>query len=423
VLAPADAEIARRDPAIPGLALALDPEALADRLRTAGPLAALVSAQATYVRYKPGTSCLVGYDLELPGGRILAFAKAYRRGDWLKLVKARDKGRPGDVVVFDCDLVTVVGVAGDRDLLLPGRLVRTRDRRHLLRALLPESPDLWELTPRCLRYKPERRWVGVVRSGGRPVALVKGYRREDLPRACAGLDFIATAPLVAPRLLGTSAGAGALASSWIPGEALSEVLSRPPGDATVLVETGQALGMLHHQRAAGLRPVSGADDAAAVMAAAAALGAVLPRLGPTAGHIAGMLSRRLLTATTATPRHGDFSADQVVVSHDGVGILDLDNAAVGDPAADLGQFLANLEVAALDDGLATGPASSLTTDFLAGYESVGGLADLDRVALHHAAALVRLAVEPFRRRQPEWPARAEALLHRASLTSAAGSRP
>lgn len=415
MLAPADAELARRDPAIPGMALVLDPEALAGRLRAARPRGGVVSARATYVRYKPGTSCLVGYLLEGPWGSEAALAKAYRRGDGAKLAKARTRSESGDAVSLDDELVAVVGVEGDRDLPLPGRLARPEVRRRILRGLLPGSDDLWGAMPRCLRYKPERRWVGVVERDGRPVALVKGYRRSQVARARAGLTFAGHTPLTVPRLLGTSGRAGALASSWLPGEALSDVLAVARGGALPLAEVGAALAVLHRQPPARLPVRLPGTDAEALDAATAHLGALVPRLLPSAARLGAVLGGQLRAEpVTIGPRHGDFSPDQVVLGSGGAAFIDFDNAAVGDPAADLGHFVAALEAAELDGNLGAGPASLLAADLLTGYQSAGGCAEPHRVTLHTSAALVRLAVEPFRHRRCGWPVSTEALLVRAA---------
>ena len=64
VLSPADADLVRRDSALPGLATLLDPEAFLATLRQAMPAVGGVAASITYVRYKPGTSCLVGYRIQ-----------------------------------------------------------------------------------------------------------------------------------------------------------------------------------------------------------------------------------------------------------------------------------------------------------------------------------------------------------------------
>ena len=178
MLTPADAAIVARDQAVPGLALVLDDDALTSRLRTVRPELGLVSARATYVRYKPGTSCLVAYRLDLGDREVLAFAKAYRQGGRAKV--AKDQGKGGEAVATLGELVTVSRVGGDRDLPAAAVLDQPQRHRRLLRRLLPDAAECWSAAPRCLRSKPERRWVGVVDHQDEPVALVKAYRRDDL---------------------------------------------------------------------------------------------------------------------------------------------------------------------------------------------------------------------------------------------------
>src|SRR5919201_2297370 len=78
MLSPADADLVRRDPALPGLALLLDPGAFAAALRRAAPRLGAEETRITYVRYKPGTSCLVGYRLVAAGRDTAVSAAAYR---------------------------------------------------------------------------------------------------------------------------------------------------------------------------------------------------------------------------------------------------------------------------------------------------------------------------------------------------------
>src|SRR5437867_2397122 len=77
LLSPHDADLVKRDAAIAGLATLLDPEAFLVALRSVLPGAELDAVRATYVRYKPGMSCLVAYELEIAGATITAYAKAY----------------------------------------------------------------------------------------------------------------------------------------------------------------------------------------------------------------------------------------------------------------------------------------------------------------------------------------------------------
>ncbi len=425
MLAPADAALVARDPAIPGLALVLDPEAMAERLGQVRPDLAPLMAQATYVRYKPATSCLVAYRLGVAGAEqpVLVFAKAYRHGDGAKLAKARTKAEAGGVATFGPELVVVARVAEDRDLPASRRLegsdaCHADARRRLLRRLLPASPDLWEVHPRVLRYKPERRWVGVVERHGTPVALLKAYRRSRLPRAVTGLRFAAQASPASPRLLGSSTKAAALASSWVPGEALCDVLAGAPNSAVPLGDVGAAVATLHGADPSRLAPVRPHAEARAVAAAASLVATVLPASGPTAIMLADSLARRLSEGSPPVgPCHGDLSPDQVVCGPQGITLVDFDDAGLDDVTADLGHFAAALTAEELAGRLAPGEASVLFGDFLAGYAAGGGSPPPDLVAAHTAAALVRLAVEPFRLRQPQWPVRTQELLAAAQVWS------
>lgn len=424
MLAPADAAVARRDTAIPGLALVLDPDALADRLRAARPGAGPTSARVRYVRYKPGTSCLVGLELEVAGRWTPAFAKAYGRGDRTKLAKASDRRSSGELTTFETELAVVGRTADDRDLRLPSRLADPGTRGQLLRSLLPGEADLWKDEPRCLRYKPERRWVGLVARSGEPVALVKGYRGGDLARARAGLSFARTIPVATPRLIGRSNRAGAVASSWLSGVPLSELcggVARPVEDFS---QVGLALAALHDQPPGRLSPSPPIDDAEAVISAAAGVGALVPELSSMVTRLGLALARRLDAGSIdMTPCHGDFSPDQVIIRASDIAFIDFDRSGVGDPATDLGQFVATLELDALRSRAGAGPLEARTATLLDGYRSAGGRAASERVVLHVAASLVRLAVEPFRLRWPDWPEATKLLLERAATVSPLTARP
>lgn len=77
-LARADADLVRRDELLPGLATLLDPAAFLEALSRDLPDANPVAAEPLYLRYKPGTNCLVEYRVRAAGGReALLYAKTY----------------------------------------------------------------------------------------------------------------------------------------------------------------------------------------------------------------------------------------------------------------------------------------------------------------------------------------------------------
>ena len=103
-------------------------------------------------------------------------------------------------------------------------------------------------------------------------------------------------------------------------------------------------------------------------------------------------------------------AKQVVVCPDGrVGLLDLDDSARGDPATDIGNFLAHAIAKA---GSVSG-ACETRRRLLEGYARLADPPDPERVARATAAALLELAHHPFRTRRPDWTRQVDERVHQA----------
>lgn len=417
-----DLALARRDAQIPGLAVVLDPdEVLALAARSGGTPA--VAARATYVRYKPATSCVVGYELATTAGPVFVYAKAHARVAAAKLHKAkvkavRDERWDAGTTSMDEHLVMLAPASSDRDL--PAlRVLADPDRRaRLLRRLLPSHPDLWCGEPRAIRHKPERRWVGVAERSGQPVAVIKAYRTADFLRSRNGQRHLAT-PLGRP--LGWSERRAAVASAWVPGTTLAALLQADPAAGTR--GAGVVLAALHATPPPGGIRRGGRRVDAALGPASAAVCNVLPHLEARARRLAS--ETRSIGITDSAHRcvlHGDFSADQVIVSDGAAHLIDLDQAHVADPAADLASFGAALIRAEIEGRLRPGRAAELLDCLVAEHERAGGPEVRPRLAVHLAAALLRLAVAPFRERHADWPALCEALVREAERAAAASLR-
>src|SRR5262245_43810435 len=333
MLAPDDAALARRDPALPGLATLLNPAAFAAALRRFLPAPA-ESARITYVRYKPGTSCLVGYRLEAAGEAVGRAATACRPGAADKLAKA---ARAGRLVLADLAVVVAFFPEDDGLPALP-RLADPRLRRRLLRKVLPDRPDLWGGDVELLRYKPERRYVARLTVGGAPQAALKVYTAAGYEAATVNARAFRTCGAFrrAGRL-GRSGRHCLLALEWLPGRLLNEALADPGASPGVVEAVGAALAELHAQKAPGLLPRPRTEEAASLAAVAAWLGHVCPDLADRARRLAGRLAARIGELPLAdSPLHGDFYAKQVLLDGESVALLDFDEAFRGDPAHDLG---------------------------------------------------------------------------------------
>ncbi|WP_053203458.1 hypothetical protein [Jiangella muralis] len=375
MLADADRLLAARDPDVPGLAVLLDPDALTAWLRSRWAARDRPPPDAVavrYLRYKPGTALVAAVELTWPGATRAGFVKAVAPSAAPKLAKLRG-------AIVDDVLLLAYGDAA-------------HDRR--LPALATLGTGL-----RTLRYKPERRWVGVI--GDR---VVKVHRP---PLASSVVDdhrAVRAAGLPVPELLAARPRHGLVAYRWIDGDPLD----RGGLDGPARGEAGALLRRLHDCAVVPgrTRPSHRLELAGAVRAVAA----VLPDAAAPAAATA-----RTITAALAgwdppvVPVHGDFSADQVIAGPAGLALLDLDRFCADDPAADLAGWAAAEIVAgraAPDDR-----AARVLGEVLDGYRPPSAL--LDRLDPLTAAALLRRAAEPFRARHADWPRQVAAHVQRA----------
>jgi hypothetical protein len=423
MLSPADAALAQRDPALPGLATLLDAPAFADVLRRVWPDAAIRDARPCYVRYKPGTSCVVAYDVATTQGEVAVYGKAFSGGRRSTVAAARALHNvPGPLGGSGCvlgDRQIVVFVA-PHDPSLPAlvALDASHTRPQFLQTLLPEHPDLWNATVRRLRYKPERRFVAQLLTDQGAGAVVKLYTRSEYRAAVAGATAYASAHNVRlARLIGRSDRECVLVWEWLPGQQLTALMDQPDACRSTLVRVGSALAELHAQPAS-FRLATHVYDPIMPIVAARSVAVLHPALAAHAKRVAFRLTE-VLPATTShrSSIHGDFYADQVLVSDQGVAILDLDNAAIGDPAVDVGSFAAHAIREALNEPARSVDPDDVTGMLLEGYAMQRHDAQRGSIQAHTAAGLLRLAVEPFRRREPDWPERIAMLLQRAEEMS------
>jgi len=396
-----DRALAAADPALPGLPLVLDDDALAGALREAVPDAGIRAARGTYVRYKPGTNCLVGLELETASGTHRGYARCEPPEDRPKLEK----------VVRTAKVPGSAGFAGV--LLAPWSvavLAFPNDRRlPALRKLAPPGEPL-----DVLAYKPERRVVA--RRGD---SLLKAATPDASAAARAAAIALAGAGAPVQRLVEGDERRGVLRYAWIAGAPLDALLDGPDPSG-VAGAAARALRALHACVPAGsLAPRTVAAEGRALAAAAKAAGVAGPQVARDARAVAAALGRVLEPVPSPRPVHGDFSADQVLMTPGGDGVLiDLDRAGLGDPREDLGSALADLELRVLEGRLAPEPAGRFAEALLA---AAGARADDVRPWV--AAGVLRRAAEPFRRRRPEWDRLvAEAVERAAELAALAGAR-
>lgn len=398
----ADGGLAARDRDLPQLGMALDPGAIAEVVAASRPELGIAAAAATYVRYKPATNAIVSYRFTSANGSLLGYAKTVRGGDESKIAKMV---RAGGIGVNGGLAVNLFPVDRElRALQSPnGSLARLVER------LIPEADPGAQL--HTLRYKPERRYVAAVDSGGSHAAVIRAHTDADyLWARRAATAFTSNDRFTVAGVVGRSDSKRALALQWMPGGPFSHSL----GDA-LASQVGEALRWLHGTTPRARVRGDGRRRAVRSMVETAALtGWLLPdraeELDRLTQRLVGLMGR---SASQSVPTHGDFSADQVLV--DGgdhrIGIIDWDRAAIGDAGWDLGCFLADLECRAVTGTVDRATVDRCRSALLEGYGDGPGT---DTVPLLTQAALVARTAEPFRSRRPSWDGEMRAIVDRVA---------
>lgn len=412
MLSPPDSHLVRREPGIPGLALLLDDEAFTSMLQLRCPDAGVRSAIARYVRYKPGTDCLVGYRIEYGRGEVDVYAKAFRRGDRSRLDKAMAQEvitgplGSGRFVLEDSEVVVSM-FPNDSRLRSLRRIAG--DDRSLLERISRDLPELRDATVTRLRYKPERRFVARLDVDGKAAALLKIYGRDGYSVARFAAESLRRAQGGPERqtLIFRSDRRQVLVFNWLDGIELGDLLRRREAQADILERTGAALAALHALEGKGLR-ISRARDTSNVVTLEELTKWIVAVL-PWASRRIRRLSRNVANALDESARgivrivHGDFYASQVLIEGDTARLIDLDEARMGDPLEDLGNFAAHLDRQAVHGEIDQSAADLAVTALLTGYSAERGAEIPARqLAANHAVALFRLLPAPFRLRDPAW---------------------
>ena len=360
------------------------------------------------LRYKPGTSVVLAFDLSLEHDGEPAtqacLASAWSDHAAPKMSKARRRLPPDARLAHDpARHALVTTAAGDRALPLLGRLARPDGPGRLLERLGGNAEEGDGPRIRNIRHNPGRRWVGTLEQPGEPTRLLRAYdSTATMTYAAACYRSLARGPAPTPHLLGRSRSWSVLAVTWAEGVDLAG----HPHAGTAWEAAGRALATLHESRGHGLHRPDGRRDLDAVRATAQQVAVLLPELAPEVLHLADAVVHELRVLRrlphTVCAVHGDFSPDQVVIGPDGrPTVIDLDAARRGAPEQDLGCLAASTTICA-DDGADAARRAQRLADFMTGYSDVRRPPADRAVALHAVAFGLRKAADPFRECAPDW---------------------
>jgi hypothetical protein len=261
-----------------------------------------------------------------------------------------------------------------------------------------------------LRYIPLRRVTvrleGVPGLPDRVIAKSQAegaLRQADrvLTEVARGVERAGTTSFRVPRTLGLDAGRRLLHLDELPGRPLSRSLGTlgtvgPLGTVGALdADDAMArLGALHRELheldVRGLPTVTTADWLGAARRAAGQVAVLLPSLAGRVADLVEQLGRAAPPDVAPAFCQGDFVPSQVLCDPTGWSVIDLDDAHLADPYAEVAALLVALprELSVKDDDL----AARLREGYLTAYLGrAGGTLDRPRWEWHLAVARLRLA--------------------------------
>lgn len=234
-----------------------------------------------------------------------------------------------------------------------------------------------------LKDKPGRRRTARAR-GPAGSAIVKAYASARAPVVAARLRALQGGPPepLVPDVLLVDPATRVVVLSDVAGNPLSSALRT--GDVTTCRRAGEALAGWHEawrgKPAPPLRPRT-VDDELATLARTVAAGDA--EIAAAVRDVAETVASPWPTSTVC---HRDLYEEQILVG-DQIGLIDLDDAAIGPPELDLGNLDAHVELfgrrAAIDVG-------HLRAALLDGYRAVASI-DVERLAQCRGLSAIRLA--------------------------------
>jgi Phosphotransferase enzyme family len=419
------------DAALPGLAHAFDPAAIGRLLADRGFVVPGAGLAIRHVRYHPGRSAQIAYEVTGAGDTLLFYGALTAPGIEPLAGHERDAGSGS-------------GEGGERHVLLPEipMVVRRFPHDPVLRrlpevwtlrpfarrldALLGEDLGSWKLTRRdavVVRYKPERRCVFRLNVTARERSGGRKRRREffgqvDADGTASRVAPVVTAlasregtygPIPVARPVFEDPTLGLMMSEGIAGSPLPLHLMRDDA-RKILRRLATRLADIHRSGVEPSRTLTNTERYQALAAAVASLAAVdeARRMGFASRAIAlcdelaaDQPSGNLIPSGCL---HGDFHPGQVIVRAQRPWIIDFDRTAIGDPLHDLAAFTAALLIDVGEGRMAARPTRRAVRTFLRSYVAAWPeVWDSARYAWHVSAALLEATVAPLRQLQAGWP--------------------
>lgn len=422
------------DPMLPGLATALDIDAVLEMLRRALPECServeLLGGNIVDVRYnRPATHCVVQYRLELKDRATQRLsvqtlsARVLRDGESPPTLPPAQRDRYAALSdnalrtpTLYFPAVQMVVYAFPVDVTLPwlfDALAPLAMTRELNRAWPQPRNSITQITPQLLKYRPQLRALFryEVLQADEETAVPQlrrfiGKMHMSSKTAKFFADAWALRQAAAGRV-GLAMPTGYISSfhltlqEHVQGQSLGEMVTLP-SFVPLVRRTANMLAVMHGLSFPLLQCRTPQDEARLVRDFATVLSKIRPDLTQ---RIEGLCSRLAVELETSTrpcgPVHGDFHDFNVLVDGEQLTFIDFDGLAYGDPLIDVGRFLASLRKRAV---FTSGNPSQLVEAEAAFWNEYLSLTSAEerRAQLFATAFLLKSAAFPFESRRPQW---------------------
>ncbi|MEQ8661997.1 MAG: phosphotransferase, partial [Gammaproteobacteria bacterium] len=381
-----------------------------------GDAAALGDVSIVRTKYKPGKNCLVLYRMEQSPGRAgaprFALVRFYetggaaRRLNQAAYVPASNAGSACRAVLLEEYDALAWLLPHERKLRhLPALSQRDRFAREVLPELVTAlrwtHGATFELEP--VHYTPEHSCcVRLTLRGaadqmrvlyGKTYADAQGARTGVVMQALDAVDSRARG-FATPRALAYLRRTRSLWQEAVPGLPALSLLRADQLDRATIGAMARSVAAFHRGNAMCRPPAHLAGNWSPRQRVLPMLGIVAPLLVARA--------RAILDACDAHPErraarvalvHGDLHLQNLLIAHDSIHVIDLDNVRLGDPLDDLATLFASLLGLAIAGRIATAPVRRFVDEFLAAYRHAAGVPPApDELARATAQALVEQRV-------------------------------
>ncbi|MGD1834804.1 MAG: phosphotransferase [Nitrososphaeraceae archaeon] len=423
---------------IDGLKIILDKQLLSTYMRSYLETITPDNLQMTYIRYKPGMNWLVNYIFENKEHKINIYTKAYGYDKDIKIQKSvrRKTAVSYDIpgrLHFKNEGVAICVFPNDNKLKYLRYLENKESQRVLLRNVFPDKSNLWDSCIKFLRYKPERRFVGILSKNSVNLAILRFYTKYDYYKSLKIANLFKSSNLNIPRQIGNSDDFYVLSVDWIEGKPLSDILMNDNvySASKNIYDVGLELSKLHssydllsndhpHQNELSSFPdYSSNDDQNILLSLANQMKLICPNNIESILSISNFLKRKFSEISLLSSKikktaiiHGDFYAKQVIIDNNQnkTSFIDLDEVCIGDPLVDVGNFIAHLYYMVISKRLTKDKLPLYIHEFICGYKNGIKKYTFDNLTLYVITGLYLLLPHSFRHCEIDWIKRTDEII-------------